>query len=102
MKKEEDCIQLYNVGDKLYRVGKYGIELITITKVEDYGHFVYRDDKGHSYFNHSIVKSCFKTLEEAKEEIRNRTLIIQKKKLLKEYERKLNEELDLKDHYIIK
>lgn len=101
--KEMDTVKLYDVGDQLYRVGKYGVDLITIVEVKCYQHYVYKDDKGHSYFNHNIVKTCFRTMEEAKEEIRNRTLIAQKRKMLKEYERKLNKELNIsKEHYIVK
>lgn len=101
--KEMDTVKLYDIGDKLYRVGKYGIDLITIIDIQQYPHYVYRDDKGHSYFNHNIVKSCFRTMKEAEEEIRNRTLIAKKKQMLKEYERKLNKELNIsKEHYIVK
>lgn len=48
--KKMDTVKLYDIGDKLYRVGKYGIDLITIIDIQQYPHYVYRDDKGHSYF----------------------------------------------------
>ena len=102
MGKLSNDIQLYNVGDNLYRIGKYGIDLITIMEIKDYGHLVYKDNKGHSFFDHNIGKSYFNTLEEAEINIRRRALIKRKRNMLKEYERKLNEELDLKNHYIVK
>ena len=98
-----DDIQMCDIGDKFYRVGKYGIEVITITDVIDYStHYVYKDEKHHSYFNHSLLKSCFKTYEEAQEEILRRDNIIKKRKLLKEYEKELNDLLDIEGHYIVK
>ena len=57
---------------------------------------------GHSYFNHNLVKSCFKTEEEAKEEMKNREYIAEKRKLLKKYEKELNEKFNIKNHFIIK
>ena len=99
---KDDCVKLYDVGDVLYRVGKYGIEQITITKVDTYPHYVYKDDKGRSYFNHSIIKSCFKTQEEAEQEAQRRKKVTEKKQMLKEYEQQLNQKLGLVDHFIIK
>ena len=99
---KDDCVKLYNVGDVLYRVGKYGIEQITITKVDAYPHYVYRDDKGHSYFNHNITKSCFKTREDAQQELERKERITKKKQMLKEYEQQLNRKFGLVDHFIIK
>lgn len=101
-RRDNDYIKLYNKGDVLYRVGKYGIEKITIIDVESYPHYVYRDNKGRSYFNHSIVKSCFKTRKEAEAETQKRQNITKKRQMLKEYERKLNKELNIIDHYIVK
>lgn len=102
MFKTDDYIKLCDVGDMLYRVSKNGIELIRITKIDQYPHYIYKDDNGKSYFNHTLVKSCFKTEEEAEEEIRKRKSIAEKRRLLKEYERKLNEKFNIKDHYIVK
>ena len=100
--RDLDETQLFNEGDVLYRVGKYGIDKVTITKVEHYPHCVYKDDHGHSYFNHNITKSCFKTQEEAKKEILKRKNIIEKRNRLKEYEIKLNEELGIENHFVVK
>lgn len=100
--KDQDNVQLFYKDESLFRVGKKGIEQIKIIQVESLPHYVYKDDAGHSYFNHSIVKSCFRTLDEALAEQRKRTLIKNKMEKLKEYERKLNEEMGISNHYIIK
>ena len=100
--RDNDCVQLFYKDEVLYRVGKYGIEQIKIIQVESLPHYVYKDDKGHSYFNHNIIKSCFRTFDEAREEQRRREMITEKRKKLKEYERKLNEEFNIVDHYIVK
>ena len=90
------------VGDVLYRVGKYGIDKITIIAIDHYPHSVYRDDHGHSYFDRTIHKSCFKTLEEAEKEVQKRKNIVEKRNKLKEYEIKLNQELGIENHFIVK
>lgn len=100
--KDRDTTQLFNEGDVLYRVGRDGIDEVTIIAVHHYPHCVYKDDHGHSYFNHSISKSCFKTLEEAQKEQQKRENITKKRKMLKEYEIKLNYELGIENHFIIK
>lgn len=111
--KENERIQLCKVGDRLYRVSKAKqsdelyVEPITITVSEfilikgTLGHWYYRDDKKHSYFNRNIGKNCFKT-EEAKKEILRRHHMSLKRRLLKNYEKKLNEVFEIGDHYIIK
>ena len=43
MKKIDDCIKLCNIGDKFYKVTKNGIIPITIVKIDQYPHCVYRD-----------------------------------------------------------
>jgi len=103
MRIEDDKEVLFHEGDKLFRVGRDGIDEITIIKIVTYpNHYVYKDDHGHSFFNHTIGKSCFKTLEEAKKEVQKRENINKKRKLLKEYELKLNKELEIENHFIIK
>lgn len=109
---EEDKIQMCKVGDRFYRVSKINktnelyIEPIVIIFAEfvegTFGHWYYRDNKNRSYFNRNINKSCYKTEEEAQQEITRRNNILLKRKMLKSYERKLNEELNIGDHYIIK
>ena len=103
MKTIDDTIQLCEVGDIFYKLGKdLTIKKITIAEVIKYAHYVYRDTEGTSYFNRSIVKLCFKTEKEAKDEVYRRQRIIEKRKRLKEYEEVLNEELNLEGHFIVK
>ena len=104
MKESEvnDYVKLCDVGDVFYRLGKNKIHKVIITEIKRLPHYVYRDSTGKSYFNHSIVKYCFKTIEEAEEAQKRQERIAEKKALLKEYERKLNEKLNIGDHYIIK
>ena len=111
--KETDNVQLCEVGDKFYRVCKiykkqeWYLDKITIVEVKQsnagrFSHWYYHDDKGRSYFNRNIRSSCYKTQEEGEKEIQRRKNLIKKRELLKEYERKLNEELNIGNHYIIK
>lgn len=110
--KEDDNVQLCEVGDKFYRVCKiykkqeWYLDKITIIEAKQangrFSHWYYHDDKGRSYFNHNIRSSCYKTQEEGEKEILRRQNLIKKRELLKECERKLNEELNLGNHYIIK
>lgn len=103
MKTIDDTIQLCEVGDVFYKLGKdLKIKKIIIAEVIKYAHYVYRDTEGTSYFNRSIKKLCFKTEEEAKEEVYRRQRIIEKRQRLKEYEEVLNEELNLEGHFIVK
>lgn len=98
----EDLIQLLNVGEKVYRVGKNGIEPITIVKADTYPHWVYRDNEGRSYFNRAVGTSLFKTEGEAEEEIRRRKMIQEKRQLLRKYERELNIKYNITNHIIVK
>lgn len=103
LKTIDDTIQLCEVGDVFYKLGKdLTIKKITIAKVIKYAHYVYRDTEGTSYFNRSIKKLCFKTEEEAEEEQWRRERIQEKKQRLKEYEELLNEKLRLEGHFIVK
>lgn len=102
MKDLDATEELYQEGDILYRVGRDGVDKVTIIKVKHYPHCVYKDDHGHSYFNHNIEKSCFKTLEEAENEVQKRKNINIKRKKLKEYELSLNEEMHIENHFIVK
>lgn len=98
-----DCRELCKVGDVVYRLAKSGIEAITITKIEHYPHTVYRGENKHqSYFNRAFGKSLFQTKEEAEAELQRREKIAGKKLLLQNYERTLNEELNLEGHFIVK
>lgn len=97
-----EYVQLHQVGEFLYKVSRDKITKIMITEVRKYPHIVYRDNNNVSYFNRSIVKSCFKTYEEAEQEIDRQRRIKKKREMLKEYERKLNEELNITNHLIVK
>lgn len=98
-----DYEELCKVNDVLFKIKKDGtICPIKIIKIEHYPHPVYRDNFRNSYFNKNIFKNCFKTKEEAKKEIQRRQNIVKKRQLLKEYERRLNKELGLEDHYYIR
>lgn len=95
--------ELCKVNDTLFKIKKDGtIYPIKITKITHYPHTVYGDNFGNIYFNKNIFNSCFKTEEDAKKEMLKRQNITKKRQLLKEYERNLNKELGLEDHYYIK
>lgn len=99
----DEQIDLCEVGDVVYRLAKTGIEPITIVRIEHYPHAVYYGENKHqSYFNRAFGKSIFKTKEEAEAEITRREKIAGKKLLLQSYERTLNEELNLGNHFIVK
>ena len=98
-------IKLCKKGDVLYRVNcrSHYIDKITIMEVLEYStHFIYKDDHGHSYSNSNLMKNCFKTMQEAEEEVHQRKNIRTKRELLKNYEIKLNNELGIKNNFIIK
>lgn len=109
----DDKTQLFEKDDIVYKVTKifksndeYFIETVKITLSEftggTFGHWVYRDNRGHSIFNRNVGKSYFKTKEDAEKEIVKRHHMSLKRRLLKNYEKKLNETFDIGDHYIIK
>lgn len=111
--KENDNVKLCEVGDKFYRVCKvykkreWYLEEITIVEVKQsnagrFSHWYYHDNKGRSYFNRNIRSSCYKTQEDAEKEILKRRNISLKRRLLKNYEKKLNETFNIEGHYIIK
>ena len=92
-----------SVGDTVYRLSKNGIVETKIAKIDHYPHAVYRLEGCYeSYFDRAFGKTIFLTLEDANKAVQNKISIAEKRKLLKEYERELNEKLGLEDHYIIK
>lgn len=95
---------LCSIGDTFYKIKQNTNEIykIRIVQIDHYPHSVYRDDRGYSYFNRTLQKTCFKTEEDAYKEILKRQNIKEKRELLKEYERELNMRFNLEDHYIIK
>lgn len=101
---KKDKLKQCEEGDTYYIIKCNSIIETKIVKIthEVLGHYVYEDALGRHYFGHHFDKSLFKTYEEAKNELYKREKIKNKRQLLKEYERKLNNELNLKDHYIVK
>lgn len=98
-----DTEELCKEGDTLYRLSKNGIAEVTVLKIEHYPHSVYKLSGGRdSCFNRAFGKTIFKTYEEANRARHIKSDIIKKREMLKEYETKLNEQLGLGDHRIIK
>lgn len=104
--KYEDEIKMCEEGDIFYIVYKENIIQIKITKVEHcligdvINHYIYRDNLGNNYFNRNINKIIFKSKEDAEKSFEKKKLIIEKRNLLKKYEKELNDKLGLKDHII--
>lgn len=95
--------QLLNVKDVIYRVGKDFIDEVTVMEIKDYSsHYVYKDDHGHSFYNRNMGKQYFRTREEAEAEVHQREMITKKRRMLRDYELKLNTELGIKNHFVIK
>lgn len=95
--------QVLNVGDVMYKV--YNITNVANTKISKIkcinaqkqylGHFIYYFDDNSTAFSRNIGKSIFYTEEEAEQYVRNRHLSSLKRRRLKEYEQKLNEQLGI-------
>lgn len=99
----DPCKELCKEGDKIYRIFKDDVVEVTVIKITHHPHCAYKIDfDREAHFNRDFGKSLFKTREEAEQELQKRDKIAKKRKLLKDYERKLNEELNLGDHYIFK
>lgn len=96
--------QIYDVGDKLYRVSKGQIFHIEITQVKqmELGHYVYTDNYGKTYFKRNLENKCFKDIRDAKQYIKMLENIVKKKKLLKKYEEKLNKKFKIENQTFIK
>lgn len=102
--KECDYIRQCRVGDEFYRIIKDDIIPVQITRVihHNLGHYTYEDNLKHIYSGTSFDNSLFRTKEDCREELCRRHNIKKKRKLMKEYEKELNEKLNLEGHYIIK
>lgn len=102
--KEYDHIKQCQTGDKFYRIIKDRIVPVQIIRVthHELGHYTYEDDLKGIHTGSSFGGSLFKTKEECEEELRRRQNVREKRRLMKEYERELNEKLGLEDHFIIK
>lgn len=91
------------VGDTVYRLSKNGIMGTKVIAIDHYPHAVYRlEGWPESYFDRAFGKTLFLTMEEANSAIRTKANIAKKRELLKEYERKLNAELNIGNHFIVK
>lgn len=91
------------VGDTVYRLSKNGITETKVIEIEHYPHAVYRlAGWADSYFDRAFGKTLFLTMEDANNAVRAKANIAEKRRLLKEYERELNEKLNLENHFIVK
>lgn len=91
------------VGDTVYRLTKNGIMETKVLKIKHYPHAVYElENCPEHYFDRAFGKTLFLIMEEADNAIQIKENIVKKRELLKEYERKLNAELNIGEHYIIK
>lgn len=91
------------VGDTVYRLSKNGITETKVIEIEHYPHAVYKlAGWTDSYFDRAFGKTLFLTMEDANNAVRAKANIAEKRRLLKEYERELNEKLNLENHFIIK
>lgn len=103
-----DYRKLFEVNDILYKINRNKMEgpfKTIITKVEQggLGHYIYHcDAHPDSFFNSAVGRTYFISKEEAQAELLKIKKANKKRNLLKEYERKLNKELDLENHIIIK
>lgn len=91
------------VGDTVYRLSKNGITETKVIEIEHYPHAVYKlAGWADSYFDRAFGKTLFLTMEDANNAVRAKANIAEKRRLLKEYERELNEKLNLENHFIVK
>lgn len=109
MKNNDKNKQLCNEGDKLFKITRKGIVEVTIKEINHYtysygagGHYAYKDDTNNHYLARAFGVTLFTTKEEAEAYLSRKQYIATKRKLLQEYERQLNEEFNLTDHFIIK
>lgn len=107
--KVNECEKLLNEGDILYTTSRGEVLEVSIIKVEKdstFGHYIYYHNKkfikSNYIYNRNIGVTYFKTEEEAERKLHRLDRIAEKRKILKEYEQKLNNELDITDHYFIK
>lgn len=104
---ELDKEPLCKVGDILYGISNNCVITYVIKEVSLYStHCAYTlqtitGTKRHC-FNRTFGKSVFCTYEEAEKEIDRRKRIAKKRELMKDYEQKLNNELGIIDHFIVK
>ena len=107
--KEIDTRKLCEVNDVLYKINRNGISgptevIVTSAKQISLGHYAYKhnENERYSFFHRNIGHSLFKTKEEAEKELDKIRKCALKRKLMKEYEAKLNKEIGIENHFIIK
>lgn len=102
--KEKLYIRFFEIGDKVYRVGKkqiFSSKIINLNCSVD-GYYIYYIEDGDSFFNRNVGITYFKTKEEAEQKLQENQKISEKRRLLKEYEKELNKKLNLENHIIFK
>lgn len=102
--KEKLYIRFFEIGDKVYRVGKkqiFSSKIINLNSSID-GYYIYYIEDGDKFFNRNVGITYFKTKEEAEQKLQENQKISEKRRLLKEYEKELNKKLNLENHIIFK
>lgn len=101
--------QELNVGDTLYKINKKDLDkepfkvIVTSAERMEMGHIVYHHNNSReSFYSKAVGRSLFKTKEEAIKELERLKKCKYKREMLKIYEAKLNKELELENHIIIK
>jgi hypothetical protein len=93
---------LLSEGDIVYRPFRNEVYKVKIVEVRYYGqcdgHFLYKGDNNESYYDRHIGKLIFYNEQDALKYLDKQNKIKQKRKLLKEYETKLNKELNIENH----
>lgn len=102
--KENLYIKFFEIGDKVYRVGK---KQIFETKIIDLdprisSGYIYYTEEDDYFFNRNVGITYFKNKEEAEQKLQENQKISEKRRLLKEYEKELNQKLNLENHIIFK
>lgn len=107
---ELDTRKLCEENDILYKINRNKLQgpiEIIVKSVEhmDLGHYIYKytiDNNSYSFFNKAIGRTLFKTEEEAIKELEKLKKCSIKRRLMKKYEKKLNKELDIDNHIIVR
>lgn len=106
--KYSDTRKLFEINDVLYKINRQKIEgptkvIVTDVQQMDLGHYVYHHSGSKdAFFNRILGFTLFRTQEEAQQELNKIRKCATKRELMKEYELKLNKELGIENHFIIK
>ena len=84
-------------GDVVYKISSFGVVPLKVRRISEYG-WVELENYARIRIIHS--KTYYFTREEAEKEIKARGKINEKKRLMYEYECKLNEKMGLNDFLI--